>query len=94
MLRIVAYRKAILAGIAGALVWEAAVRLLALAGVPVFDLVRQLGTLAFPNGSPFVWWPAGTAAHLAVGIAWALFYAYFVWARFRCPPRTRTTRPL
>ena len=67
MLRIVAYRKAILAGVAGALVWEAAVRLLALVGVPAFDLVRALGTLPFPNGSPFVRWPAGTAARLAVG---------------------------
>jgi beta-glucosidase/6-phospho-beta-glucosidase/beta-galactosidase len=86
VLRIVAYRKAILAGVTGALVWEAAVRLLALVGVPVFDLVRALGTLPFPKGSAFVWWPAGTAAHLAVGIAWALFYAYFVWARFRWPP--------
>jgi beta-glucosidase/6-phospho-beta-glucosidase/beta-galactosidase len=86
VLRIVAYRKAILAGVAGALVWEGVVRLLALVGVPVFDLVRALGTLSFPNGSAFVWWPAGTAAHLAVGIAWALFYAYFVWARFRWPP--------
>jgi beta-glucosidase/6-phospho-beta-glucosidase/beta-galactosidase len=86
VLRIVAYRKAILAGAAGALVWEAVVRLLALLGVPAFDLVQELGTLAFPNASPFLWWPAGTAAHLAVGIAWALFYAYFVWARFRWPP--------
>jgi beta-glucosidase/6-phospho-beta-glucosidase/beta-galactosidase len=86
VLRVVAYRKAILAGVAGALVWEAVVRLLALIGARAFDLVRQLGTLPFPNASPFLWWPAGTAAHLAVGVAWALFYAYFVWARFRWPP--------
>jgi beta-glucosidase/6-phospho-beta-glucosidase/beta-galactosidase len=86
VLRIVAYRKAILAGAAGAFVWEIAVRLLALLGAPVFDLVRDLGTLPFPHGSAFLWWPAGTAAHLAVGIAWALFYAYFFWARFRWPP--------
>jgi hypothetical protein len=55
-------------------------------GVPVFDLVRALGTLPFPNDPPVLWWPAGTAAHLAVGIAWALFYAYFVWARFHWTP--------
>jgi beta-glucosidase/6-phospho-beta-glucosidase/beta-galactosidase len=85
MLRIVAYRKAILAGVAGALAWEAVVRLLALLGVPAFDLVQELGTLPFPNSSAALWWPAGTAAHLAVGIAWALFYAYFVWARFQWP---------
>src|SRR5437868_9063943 len=86
MLRVVSFRKAILAGAAGALVWEAAVRLLALAGLPMFDLVRELGTVLFPRGSPVEWWPAGVAAHLAVGAAWALFYAYFVWARFRWPP--------
>src|SRR5437763_15173247 len=86
MLRIVAYRKAILAGAIGALAWEAAVRILALLGVPVFDLVRQLGTLPFPHGSPVQWWPAGSAVHLVVGVAWALFYAYFFWARLRWPP--------
>ena len=86
MLRVVSFKKAILAGATGALVWEAAVRILALFGVPVFDLVRQLGTLPFPHGPPAQWWPAGTAAHLTVGVAWALFYAYFVWARFRWPP--------
>ena len=86
MLRVVSFKKAILAGIAGALAWEAAVRLLALAGVPVFDLVRALGTLPFPDGPLALWWPAGSAAHLAVGVAWALFYAYFVWARFRWSP--------
>lgn len=86
MLRVVSFRKAILAGAAGALAWEAGVRILALLGVPAFDLVRELGTLAFPRGSPAEWWPAGTAAHLAVGAGWALFYAYFFWARLRWPP--------
>ena len=86
MLRVVAFRKAILAGAAGALVWEAAIRILAIAGVPVFDLVRELGTLAFPNGTPLEWWPAGIVAHSTVGAAWALFYAYFFWGRFRWPP--------
>ncbi len=86
MLRVVAFRKAILAGAAGAIAWEVAVGLLALAGIPVFDLVRQLGTLPFPNGGPIAWLPFGLAAHAVVGAAWALFYAYFFWARFRWPP--------
>ncbi|HEX8842812.1 MAG TPA: family 1 glycosylhydrolase [Sphingomicrobium sp.] len=85
-MRVVAFRKAILAGAAGALAWEAAVRVLAIAGVPVFDLVRELGTLPFPNGSAAEWWPAGLAAHASVGAGWALFYAYFFWGRFRWPP--------
>ena len=70
MLRVVAFRKAIAAGAAGALVWEAALRGLALLGFPSFDLVRELGTLAFPRGSPAEWWPAGMAAHATVGAAW------------------------
>ena len=86
MLRVVAFRKAIAAGAAGAVVWEAALRLLALLGLPSFDLVRELGTLAFPSGGAAEWWPAGMAAHATVGAAWALFYAYFFWARFRWPP--------
>jgi beta-glucosidase/6-phospho-beta-glucosidase/beta-galactosidase len=86
MLRVVSFRKAILAGIAGALVWEAVLRLLAFAGWHSFDIVRELGMLAFPHGVPALWWPAGLAAHAVVGAAWALFYAYFFWARFRWPP--------
>ena len=86
MLRVVAFRKAILACIAGPLVWEAGLRILALLGFPTFDIVRELGTLPFPHDGPALWWPAGMAAHLLVGAAWALFYAYFFWARFRWPP--------
>ena len=85
MVRVVAARKAILAGAAGALVWEAALRLLGLAGIPHLDIVRELGTLAFPGGSPAEWWPAGMAAHALVGSGWALVYAFFFWARFRWP---------
>lgn len=83
MLRIVAFRKAILAGAAGAAVWEAVLRLLAFAGLPMFDIVRELGLLAFPNGGAVLWWPTGMVAHALVGAAWAVFYAYFFWARFR-----------
>ena len=86
MLRVVDFRKAILAGAAGALVWEAAIRVLAVTGAPVFDLVRQLGTLPFPDAPAALWWPAGIAAHATVGAGWALFYAYFFWGRFRWPP--------
>ena len=86
MLRVVSFRKAILAGAAGAVAWEIAVRLLALVGFPVFDMVRELGTLAFPRGGMAEWWPAGMAAHALSGAGWALFYAYFFWARYRWPP--------
>ena len=86
MLRIVDFRKAILAGALGAVGWDAAVRILAASGVPVFDLVRELGTLAFTDGQPMGWWPVGMAAHALVGAGWALFYADFFWGRLRWPP--------
>jgi beta-glucosidase/6-phospho-beta-glucosidase/beta-galactosidase len=86
MLRVVSFRKAILAGVAGAFVWEVALRLLAFAGWRSFDIVHELGRLPFPNGGLALWWPAGMAAHALVGAAWALFYAYSFWARFRWPP--------
>ncbi len=86
MLRVVAFKKAILAGAAGAIAWEAAILILAFVGVPIFDMVRELGTLVFPGGRPMEWWPAGIAAHALVGAGWALFYAYFFWARFRWRP--------
>ncbi len=86
MLRVVAFPKAILAGAAGALAWEAGLRALSLLGVPAFDMVRALGTLPFPNGDAVRWWPAGMAAHASVGAGWALFYAYFFWARYAWPP--------
>ena len=86
MLRVVDFPKAILAGAAGALIWDVAVRVAALLGLPAFDLVRELGTLAFPHGSAVEWWPLGVAAHAGVGAGWALFYAYFFWSRLRWPP--------
>ena len=80
MVRLVGYRKAIAAGMAGALVWEIAARALILGGVPLGDIVRLLGTLVLPHGSPAAWWLAGMALHLLVGALWAVFYAYFFWS--------------
>jgi beta-glucosidase/6-phospho-beta-glucosidase/beta-galactosidase len=80
MIRIVSLRKAALAGAAGALAWEAVLRTLILAGLPLSDMVRELGRLAFPDAGPLVWWPLGTAMHVAVGVLWAIFYAYFFWS--------------
>jgi beta-glucosidase/6-phospho-beta-glucosidase/beta-galactosidase len=86
VLRVVAFKKAILAGVVGAIAWDCAIRILSIARIPAFDLVRELGTLPFPNSAALEWWPTGLAAHAVVGAAWALFYAYFFWARFRWPP--------
>ena len=86
MLRVVALRKAILAGAGGALAWEVVLRSLALLGFPLFDIVRDLGTLPFPHAPVVLWWPAGMTAHALVGAGWALIYAYFFWARYEWPP--------
>jgi beta-glucosidase/6-phospho-beta-glucosidase/beta-galactosidase len=80
MMRRVAYRKALAAGMAGAVAWELAARPLILAGVPFADLVHLLGTVVLPDAGPAGWWLAGMAIHLVVGALWAVFYAYFFWA--------------
>ena len=86
MIRVVALRKAAIAGVAGAAAWEIVLRPAILAGVPTFDIVKVLGTLAYPDGPALAWWSVGMAAHALVGICWAVFYAYFFWARFEWPP--------
>lgn len=86
MIRRVAFRKAILAGAAGAAAWEFAARLLILAGLPIFDLVRTLGTMHSPNPSAWLWWPLGLLLHAAIGAVWAIFYAYFFWSNYAWRP--------
>ena len=85
MIRVVSLRKAIVAGMAGAAAWEVVLRTLEVSGAPLFDIVRSLGTLAFPDGPALAWWAAGMAVHLVVGALWAIFYAYFFWSRFDWP---------
>ena len=85
-MKVVALRKAALAGIAGAIAWELALRSAILAGISTFDIVRSLGTLVFPDSPAIVWWPIGMAAHALVGICWAVFYAFFFWGRVKLPP--------
>jgi hypothetical protein len=80
MIRRVAFGKAILAGAAGAVAWEASSRLLLIGGLPIFDLVRVLGTLALGHVPAWQWWPVGILLHLFVGVVWAIFYAYFFWS--------------
>ena len=86
MIRRVAFRKAVLAGIIGAAGWELVVRALILLGVPLGDLVRLLGTMVAGNAPPLVWWPAGLVLHASVGAVWAVFYAYFFWSTFDWSP--------
>jgi beta-glucosidase/6-phospho-beta-glucosidase/beta-galactosidase len=55
-------------------------------GLPSFDIVKALGTLAFASDDPLGWGAVGLAAHGFVGICWALVYAYFFWSRVSWPP--------
>jgi hypothetical protein len=87
MLRLVAFKKAILAGVLGALGWEVVARLLIWLGLPLFDLVYMLGTIAFGRETAFwQWWTVGMLTHGLVGAIWAIFYAYFFWSAFDYPP--------
>lgn len=85
-MRQVAFGKAVQAGVLGALAWEAAVRLLIAAGVPLFDLLHLLGTMVLPHAAPWQWWLAGVGMHLLAGAVWAIFYAYFFFYTFDCAP--------
>jgi hypothetical protein len=81
MIRRVAMGKAVLAGSAGAVTWEAVMRPLILFGWNGFDIVRLLGTMVLGADSPAVfWWPIGIVLHALVGSIWAIFYAYFFWS--------------
>lgn len=86
MIRIVAMRKAMLAGVLAALAWELALRPLLLAGLPAPDIVRTLGAIAAPDAPFWAWWPAGLVLHLLVGMIWAVFYAYFFWSVLKLAP--------
>src|SRR5687767_11647979 len=89
MIRQVAFAKAVMAGVAGALAWEVAVRLLIASGLPLFDLVRLLGTMILPHEAPWKWWLVGMSLHATVGAIWAIFYAYFFWSTYSWKPTSQ-----
>jgi hypothetical protein len=87
MIRRVSFKKAIIAGLLGAVAWDAAARILELFGVPIFDLVHVLGSIAAGAYAPaWKWWTAGMLLHCTVGAIWAIFYAYFFWSTFDYRP--------
>ncbi len=80
MIRHIAYGKAVLAGVSGAVAWEIVAKILIAIGVPFFSIVDTLGAVALPNGSAWASWSIGLLLHLIVGAIWAVFYAYFFWS--------------
>ncbi|MGE5062536.1 MAG: family 1 glycosylhydrolase [Myxococcales bacterium] len=85
MLRVVALPKAIAAGVAGAAVIEGVTLAAAKAGLPTIDLVSQLSATEF-HRIPALGVAAALIAHFAIGICWAVFYAFFFWGRFHLRP--------
>ena len=63
---------------------ELAAQGLRLAGLPGVDLVSELARLPVPHDHN-LGVAGGLVIHAAVGIGWALFYAYFFWGRLRLP---------
>ena len=84
-MRVVALRKAITAGLAGA----AAMEILSFAGSRIglgsIDFVRDMSSVAL-HASPLAAYVLAVVVHLAVGVCWAVFYAFFFWGRWRIRP--------
>jgi beta-glucosidase/6-phospho-beta-glucosidase/beta-galactosidase len=85
MIRVVDLKKAVIAGLCGAVVIEAVSFVTVQAGLPTMDLVSELSGAQF-HGLPMLATGAALLAHLAIGVCWAVFYAFFFWGRFPFRP--------
>ena len=85
MIRVVALRKAAVAGLCGAAAMEAFWFVTGKLGLPTIDLVAQLSAVQFHRW-PLLGDAAGLLAHFSIGICWAMFYAFFFWGRFHLRP--------
>jgi beta-glucosidase/6-phospho-beta-glucosidase/beta-galactosidase len=85
MIRVLSLKKAVIAGISGAIVMEIAAVAASLAGLPSVDFVEQLSAVAFDH-SPLLTNTLALLVHLSIGVCWAIFYAFFFWGRMRWPP--------
>lgn len=85
MIRVVAFKKAVVAGLCGAALIEIISFVGARAGLPTIDLVSELSSTEF-HKLPLIAPAAALAAHFAIGVCWAVFYAFFFWGRFNLRP--------
>ena len=85
MIRVVAFKKAAIAGLCGA----AAMQLYGFAGsrlgLSTVDFVEQLNRLAF-GGPRILAYLVAALIHLSIGVCWAVFYAFFFWGRINVRP--------
>jgi beta-glucosidase/6-phospho-beta-glucosidase/beta-galactosidase len=85
MIRVVAFRKAVTAGLAAAAAMEVFAFVSDRLGLGTIDFVAELSGVAF-DGSQFLATVAATLVHLGIGVCWAVFYAFFFWGRLRYRP--------
>jgi beta-glucosidase/6-phospho-beta-glucosidase/beta-galactosidase len=85
MIRVVSLKKAITAGLAGAAVMEAASFAARHAGLPTVDFVSELSSVHLDH-APLLADGCALAIHLSIGVAWAIFYAFFFWSRLHVRP--------
>lgn len=85
MIRVVALKKAIVAGLCGAAAMEIFSFATRRAGLATVDLITELSSVDF-NRLPILADAAAVFAHLGIGVAWAVFYAFFFWGRFHLRP--------
>jgi beta-glucosidase/6-phospho-beta-glucosidase/beta-galactosidase len=85
MIRVVALKKATVAGLCGAVAIEAVSFAFAKAGLPTIDLVAELSETQF-HAFPVLAGATAIVAHLGIGVCWAIFYAFFFWGRFHLRP--------
>ena len=85
MIRVVSLKKAVAAGVAGAVAMEIFSLAGRAAGFATVDLVSELASVDFPNSAVLANLIA-VVAHVSIGVCWAVFYAFFFWGRFRLRP--------
>ena len=85
MMRVVSLEKATVAGVSGAVVMQAYTFAVRALGGPEAGLAGTLSSSAF-RSSRLLADAVAVAAHLSIGVCWAVFYAFFVWGRLRLRP--------
>lgn len=85
MMRVISLRKAVLAGVAGAVAMHAFSLGLAALGGPSAGIADTLQSSAFRN-SPLLAYGMAAIVDLSIGVCWAVFYAFFFWGRLRLRP--------
>ena len=85
MIHVLALRKAVAAGVAGAVVMEVFSRAAPLLGLRKVDFIAELSSVAF-RGSHLLADTIAVVAHLGTGVCWAIFYAFVFWGRLKLKP--------